>query len=343
MSYNNSAFSDFAFTSSATEIIAAQSNPTFAPPVAVTFTNAFAFVVTPTVAASGGAVTNATALRIDSPSGATNNYSLLISGSAPIGFGGTPTQSYFLVGATVSDTSILNIIQNIGVYQAAASNDPNGISATAAFNPPGATTYGSATGLQIAPTRGGAGTITSLASLIVEQPTGGGSATVTNVCADFQGLSYHDQGITFGVPGVGGYPGQLVDVLQFYVDSEPWTPVVIGQGTTGVGTYTFQSGYYHRIGAMIFIDANVLWTAHTGAGGMRIIDLPFTVRGMPSYDPYGAVNIINIAYGARTAFFEFITNNRIGRFRSSRDNNTNGNVAISAAGQIMISAMYLAD
>ncbi len=341
MSYNNSAFSLFAFTSSATEIIADQSNPTFSPPAATTFTDTHAFIVTQTIAPAGGAVTNATALRVDSPSGATNNYSMLLTESLPVGFGGTSSESYFFVGATVSDTGLTSMIENTGAYVVASSIDPNGILEATAFNPPAATIYGTATGLQINPTRGGAGAITSLAGLIVAQPTGGAAATVSNVCAEFKGLTYHEQGITFGVPGVGGYPNTGDDILQFYIENENWTPTISGSTAAGVGTYTGQIGYYHRIGALIFIDATVAWTAHTGTGNILFTNLPFTVRNLTNYAPTCIANLINITIPNRTTVAEFAPNTRQAAFTTSRTNNTNLPVPFDTAGEARVSAMYL--
>jgi len=54
-----------------------------------------------------------------------------------------------------------------------------------------------------------------------------------------------------------------------------FTPVVIGLTTTGIATYSVQSGTYTKIGRIIFFNIFVEWNNHTGTGEMRISGLPF--------------------------------------------------------------------
>lgn len=53
-----------------------------------------------------------------------------------------------------------------------------------------------------------------------------------------------------------------------------FTPTIRGSGTPGAGTYTTQIGRFFRIGPMVQIHINLVWTAHTGTGDMQIGALP---------------------------------------------------------------------
>ncbi|TPL40167.1 hypothetical protein [Mesorhizobium sp. B2-4-6] len=55
-----------------------------------------------------------------------------------------------------------------------------------------------------------------------------------------------------------------------------FTPVLIGQTTAGTGTYTTQSGVYTKIGNVVTFAVTLIWSAHSGTGGMQITGLPFT-------------------------------------------------------------------
>jgi hypothetical protein len=52
-----------------------------------------------------------------------------------------------------------------------------------------------------------------------------------------------------------------------------WTPVVSGVSTAGTGTYTSQTGHYVTFGNLVWFNAQVAWTAHTGTGSM-VLNLP---------------------------------------------------------------------
>lgn len=54
-----------------------------------------------------------------------------------------------------------------------------------------------------------------------------------------------------------------------------FTPVVEGGTTAGVGTYSFQYGRFNRISNRVFFDILIIWSAHTGTGGIVVAGLPF--------------------------------------------------------------------
>jgi len=55
-----------------------------------------------------------------------------------------------------------------------------------------------------------------------------------------------------------------------------WTPVIIGSGTAGTGTYSVQNGRYTKIGNRVYFGVYCVWSAHTGTGDMTMGGLPFT-------------------------------------------------------------------
>lgn len=54
-----------------------------------------------------------------------------------------------------------------------------------------------------------------------------------------------------------------------------WTPVLSGNTSAGVGTYTTQVGEYTKVGRLVQFNLRVAWTAHTGTGVMKF-SLPFS-------------------------------------------------------------------
>lgn len=63
--------------------------------------------------------------------------------------------------------------------------------------------------------------------------------------------------------------------LDWYQEGT-FTPVVIGTGAAGAGTYITQVGRYTRIGNVVYISITIAWSAHTGTADMQISGLPFT-------------------------------------------------------------------
>lgn len=59
--------------------------------------------------------------------------------------------------------------------------------------------------------------------------------------------------------------------------SKSFTPVMSGTTVAGVGTYTVQIGRYIDMGSLVWFQARLEWTAHTGTGSMRF-NLPLPVN-----------------------------------------------------------------
>ena len=68
--------------------------------------------------------------------------------------------------------------------------------------------------------------------------------------------------------------------LSAFVDWTSWTPTLTGRTTAGTTTYSFQNGYYCRIGNMVTIQFSVQYTAATGTGDLLLGGLPITIHGL---------------------------------------------------------------
>lgn len=77
--------------------------------------------------------------------------------------------------------------------------------------------------------------------------------------------------------------------------SSTFTPAIAGITSAGTGTYATQSGTYHKTGKLVYFTIELVWTAHTGTGNMRITGLPFTASGN-AYLYIGAANFTISGY-----------------------------------------------
>lgn len=141
-------------------------------------------------------------------------------------------------------------------------------------------------------------------------------------------------GITLGTSGV---------PFTTYNDGVSWVPTVSGSTSAGTGTYTVQAGYYTQIGNMIFLSADITWTAHTGTGNLLITNLPFPARNLSNYNPESIVNTANINLPGGTA------RTSVGSIQPNTSTvdvyvttqTTNSPVAMSASGTVHVTLAYL--
>jgi len=82
--------------------------------------------------------------------------------------------------------------------------------------------------------------------------------------------------------------------------SSTFTPTISGAKSAGVGTYTQQSGFYYRIGQIVFVTGSMTWTAHTGTGNMLVAGLPITVRNVARNDAEMIIRTDSIPWPAGT-------------------------------------------
>ncbi len=129
-----------------------------------------------------------------------------------------------------------------------------------------------------------------------------------------------------------------------YLEQQSWTPSIVGLSTAGTGTYTLQSGYYTRIGNMIFLQCEITWTAHTGTGDLTIANLPFTVRNSANYSPEGIINTQNMTLpgGAnRTSIGSASAGNTYIAVYVAVNGGANSPIQMQASGNIHATIAYL--
>lgn len=78
-----------------------------------------------------------------------------------------------------------------------------------------------------------------------------------------------------------------------------WTPVIQGSTAAGVGTYTRQHGVYMRIGPLLIVTFDLIWSAHTGTGNMQVGGIPIKF-GFASSEYIGTIFSENLTLPAST-------------------------------------------
>lgn len=66
-------------------------------------------------------------------------------------------------------------------------------------------------------------------------------------------------------------------VAAYNAELTSWVPILTGGSSAGSGTYTTQSGTFNQIGKIVFFQATIIWTAHTGTGQIYI-NLPVSAN-----------------------------------------------------------------
>ncbi len=77
-----------------------------------------------------------------------------------------------------------------------------------------------------------------------------------------------------------------------------WTPNFVGHSTNGSGTYSSVGGWYVKVGRQVTAGGYGSWTDHSGAGTMRINNLPFSRKSGDGYAQAGSVMVTNWNYNA---------------------------------------------
>jgi hypothetical protein len=119
-----------------------------------------------------------------------------------------------------------------------------------------------------------------------------------------------------------------------------FTPTFTGTVSNPTITYSAQTGYYTRIGKMVFVSVHLAITSTSGgSGNLRLTGLPFTVGALTHGSmtcPYAAGFNTQITGGL------FITTETVGRFYTG--NNTQATVATLANGaEIFLTGVYWLD
>jgi hypothetical protein len=122
-----------------------------------------------------------------------------------------------------------------------------------------------------------------------------------------------------------------------------WTPTVIGTTTAGTGTYTTQNGKYTKIGGKVFVEAAIVWTAHTGTGAMWFGNLPFTSASTGAGPGVSLGRVSNIALTASNVLLAYVaSNSTIMPLRQYPvGGGAEATVPIDTAGEVNFSATYM--
>jgi hypothetical protein len=88
-----------------------------------------------------------------------------------------------------------------------------------------------------------------------------------------------------------------------------FTPTAVGGTTTGTTTYTFQYGYYTKIGRQVNLTILVAWSALTGTGNLRIGNLPFTCANLSLYEAVGSCIVGDLNWSGGTQLVTSIASN----------------------------------
>ena len=139
-------------------------------------------------------------------------------------------------------------------------------------------------------------------------------------------------------PGSGGYT-MTSETLDSYEEGT-WQPSV--QGFTTPGTYTpgYQQTRYTKIGRLVYIEAYISWTNHTGTGGLKIEGLPFTSANATIF-PGAAIGYwhqIPITSGASP--HALFTSNGTYIYFYQQLAGTASQIQISAQGSVILAGAY---
>ena len=112
---------------------------------------------------------------------------------------------------------------------------------------------------------------------------------VINDPLDVNGVIATNQGIKFPATQVASADPNTLDDYE----EGTWTPTVVGT-TAGTATYSYQIGTYVKIGSQVTVTGLVVYSSGTGAGTLRIGNLPFAGSTSTLRFSFGSVAMDNI-------------------------------------------------
>lgn len=116
-----------------------------------------------------------------------------------------------------------------------------------------------------------------------------------------------------------------------------FTPTIEGTTSSGVGTYSTQSGRYIKIGRLIQVEILLNWSAHTGTGSLRIAGLPFTSLSNAVASIFNA----NVALTANNIMVGFTNGLTMAINQIPVGGGVNTSVAMDTAGLIYVNVTYM--
>lgn len=134
-------------------------------------------------------------------------------------------------------------------------------------------------------------------------PNANWTAARTDAAQSFTGDQTLSTGnLVIGTSGKGvdfsATPGTGTSELFADYEEGTYTPTISGSTSSGSATYTSQTGYYTKIGNVVYVTAVMVWSGHTGTGNMRLSGLPFTVLNVTGLEPPLSLYLSDIALTA---------------------------------------------
>jgi hypothetical protein len=124
-----------------------------------------------------------------------------------------------------------------------------------------------------------------------------------------------------------------------------FTPTVIGSTTAGTATYSHQKGLYTKIGRAVTVQIYLNWSSGTGAGNLKISNLPFTQFSSSGYYASAAIGeYSNISGTAGHTLCGIGLPSTVDMQFSENDFNSAPTVTTyDAAGYIILTMTYMTD
>ena len=119
-----------------------------------------------------------------------------------------------------------------------------------------------------------------------------------------------------------------------------WTPAMVGSTTPGTTTHSVQDGYYVKIGRVVYVQADVRWTAATGTGNLNISGFPFTARDISANLNVGTNNIALTANNLSTWLQMIINGTAAQLYQMPTGGGGFGDVPLDTAGMVWINGFY---
>lgn len=124
----------------------------------------------------------------------------------------------------------------------------------------------------------------------------------------------------------------------------PWTPVLSGASTAGVGTYSVQEGEYEVSGATVHFSAHLVWSLHDGTG-QAVVSLPIRPYSSTPNIPYSPVVVVALggySFPANAIPAGFVARdaNRVNIYYSQPATGTLGAQPIAGAGELYVRGSY---
>jgi hypothetical protein len=115
-----------------------------------------------------------------------------------------------------------------------------------------------------------------------------------------------------------------------------FTPTYEGATTAGVTTYTTQSGHWWRVGALVFVRAELIWTAATGTGNVVLGGLPYAAAQTTPF----AVMTNNVTFANSGVQGLITATEQVGRLFSPVSNGVSAQLTIEASGTLRYAIVY---